>query len=108
LSDDIKNWDFYSSAGFWFVVGNTLLFGGTLLFVTKIKPDYCITNKINIDREIGPIKLIIVAYMLVHPFLNVFLVKKSPLPKKVRAYILFGRLLSIMAFVAIFGVGFVS
>jgi len=71
------------------------MFGISTLILKKGCPDYCIMEKF--DKEIRPSKPKIfgVAFALVHPLLNVFMVRRDSNSKMIRSLVLFARLFFI-------------
>lgn len=96
------DWKFYSSIGFWSVTLLTICFCVSLWVIKKKIPDYCIMT--NYSKMENPTKLRFFAtsFAVVHPLLNVYMLKKHPNPKIMRAMIFYTRTFLIFAFVAIF------
>jgi len=78
-------------------------FGISAYILKKVIPNYCVMDKLDKTRSPSKRHIFGYAFVVVHPFLSVFMLNREANTKIVRSMILFARIFFILIFVAIFG-----
>jgi len=98
-----EDWEFYSSVPFWVIFVMTVGFGVVTVVLLKFMKNYCLMEKLEQMEKPSLKRVFGTAFLVVHPLLNVFFIKRAESPKMARNALLYARMLFILLFVGNFG-----